>query len=138
MTTSKNIDYPIVLFDGVCNLCTGVVKFAIKRDKKGVLHFASLQSEMAKELMRKHGLDENQLKTFVFIENGKAYTRSTAGLKLFRSFGGLWALLYVFIIVPKPIRNAVYDFVSRNRYRWFGKEESCMIPSPEIRARFLG
>jgi len=130
--------HPIVLFDGVCNLCNGVVKFAIKRDKKEILHFASLQSDPAKVLMRKHNLDENQLKTFIFIENDKAYTRSTAGLKLVSHFGALWPLLYVFIIVPKPIRDMVYDFISRNRYRWFGKEESCMIPSPEVQARFLG
>lgn len=128
----------IVLFDGVCNLCTGVVKFSVKQDKKGKLRYASLQSEVAKTIMRKHNLDENQLKTFVFVDNDKIYTRSTAGLKLLSSFGGLWTLVYAFIIVPRPIRDAVYDFISRNRYRWFGKEESCMIPSPEIRARFLG
>ncbi len=138
MTDLKNIKYPIVLFDGVCNLCTGVVKFAIKRDKENVLHFASLQSEPAKLLMRKYGIDESQLKTFIFIENDKVYTRSTAGLKLVKTFGGLWPLLYAFIIVPKPVRDGVYNFISKNRYRWFGKEESCMIPSPEIRARFLG
>lgn len=138
MTEVKDQNFPIVLFDGVCNLCNGVVKFAIKRDKKEILHFASLQSDIAKSLMRQYDLDENQLKTFVFIEKDKAYTRSTAGLKLIRSFRGLWPLLYVFIIVPKFIRDAVYNFISNNRYRWFGKEESCMIPGPEIRARFLG
>lgn len=131
-------NHPIVLFDGVCNLCNGVVKFAIKRDKKEILHFASLQSEPAKVLMRKYAIDEHQLKTFIFIEKDQVYTRSTAGLKLIRHFGGLWVLLYAFIIVPKPIRDLVYNFISKNRYRWFGKEESCMIPSPEVRARFLG
>ncbi|MFT5166128.1 MAG: putative DCC family thiol-disulfide oxidoreductase YuxK [Saprospiraceae bacterium] len=129
---------PIVLFDGVCNLCNGAVKFAIKRDKKAVLHFASLQSDLAGELMRKHNIEEHQLKTFIFIEKDKAYTRSTAGLKLVKSFGGVWSLLYAFIIIPKPIRDAVYNLISNNRYRWFGKQESCMIPTPEIRARFLG
>ena len=128
---------PIVLFDGVCNLCEGVVKFAVKRDKKGVLRFAPLQSEAGKNLMRAHGIDEEQLKTFIFIENDKAYFRSTAGLKLAKYLGALWPMLYVFIIVPRPIRDAVYNFISRNRYRWFGQQESCMIPSPEIRARFL-
>ena len=135
---SKHPSSPIVLFDGVCNLCTGVVKFAIQRDKKGVLHFASLQSEVAKELMRQYHIDESQLNTFIFIENDKAYQRSTAGLKLVRHFRGLWPLLYAFTIVPRPIRDAVYKLISNNRYRWFGKEESCMIPTPEIRARFLG
>ena len=129
---------PIILFDGVCNLCTGVVKFAIKRDKKGGLQFASLQSDIAKELMRQHDIDETQLKTFIFIENEKAYLRSTAALKMVRHFKGLWPILYVLIVVPKFIRDAVYKYISNNRYRWFGKEESCMIPTPEIRARFLG
>ncbi len=138
MANLKDQHFPIVLFDGVCNLCNGVIKFAIKRDKKELLHFASLQSSPAKELMRQFELDENQLKTFVYIEDNKAYTRSTAGLKLVRNFGGLWPLLYGFIIIPKPIRDIVYNFISNNRYRWFGKEESCMIPSPEIKARFLG
>jgi len=138
MANLKDQHFPIVLFDGVCNLCNGVIKFTIKRDKKELLHFASLQSSPAKELMRQFELDENQLKTFVYIEDNKAYTRSTAGLKLVRNFGGLWPLLYGFIIIPKPIRDIVYNFISNNRYRWFGKEESCMIPSPEIKARFLG
>ena len=138
MSDSIKQDFPIVLFDGVCNLCNGAVKFAIKRDKKGVMRFASLQSELAGDLMRKYNIDENQLKTFIFIENDKAYTRSTAALKLAKNLGGLWPLFYIFIIIPKPIRDAVYAFISNNRYRWFGKQESCMIPTPEIRARFLG
>ncbi len=137
MKVENRLSKPIILFDGVCNLCNGVVKFAINRDVNGVLSFASLQSEAAKQLMRKYGLDERQLETFVFIEDGKAYTQSTAGLKLAKKLGGLWPLFYVFIIIPKPIRDAVYKLISRNRYRWFGKEDSCMIPSPEIRARFL-
>lgn len=128
---------PIVLFDGVCNLCEGVVKFSVKRDKKGVLRFAALQSDAGKALMRQYDIDDKQLKTFIFIENDKAYFRSTAGLKLAKHLGALWPLLYVFIIIPRPLRDAVYDYISRNRYRWFGKQESCMIPSPEIRARFL-
>ncbi len=130
--------YPVVLFDGVCNLCNGIVKFSLKRDRRGVLRFASLQSDAGKEILREHGIDENQMDTFVFVENGQAFTRSTAGLKLFRSFGFPWALLYVFIIIPSPVRNAIYNFIARNRYRWFGKEDSCMLPSPEVRARFLG
>jgi len=129
---------PIVLFDGVCNLCNGTVKFALKQDKKAILRFASLQSEAGKVIMRKYGMDENQLNTFVFVQDDKLFTRSTAALKMFRSFGGLWVLLYVLIIIPKPIRDAVYNFIASNRYRWFGKEEACMIPSPEVRARFLG
>ena len=130
-------DHPIVLFDGVCNLCNGIVKFVIKRDEKGKLRFASLQSDTGKELMRKHGLDENQLDTFVFVEHGKAHIKSTAGLKLAKNLNGLWPMLYVFIIIPKFLRDAVYSFIAGNRYRWFGKQEACMIPTPEIRARFL-
>lgn len=130
--------YPVVLFDGVCNLCNGIVKFSLQRDRNGILRFASLQSDAGKALLREHGIDESQMDTFVFVENGKAFTRSTAGLKLFRSFGIPWSLLYALIIVPRPLRDAVYNWIARNRYRWFGKEESCMIPSPEVRARFLG
>lgn len=137
MNVEKKYPYPIVLFDGVCNLCNGAVNFAIKRDKKGLLHFASLQSDKGEALMQEHGLDPKQLDTFVFIDNGKAYTKSTAGLKLFKVFGGGWALLYGFMIVPKAIRDAVYNLISNNRYRWFGKRDSCMIPTPELRARFL-
>jgi predicted DCC family thiol-disulfide oxidoreductase YuxK len=134
----KETSYPVVLFDGVCNLCNGIVKFSLRRDRKGILRFASLQSEAAKDLLRSHDIDENQMDTFVFVESGKAYTRSTAGLKLFKSFGFPWSILYVLIIIPRSIRDALYNFIAQNRYRWFGKEESCMIPSPEVRARFLG
>lgn len=140
MDTTANkfeFEHPVVLFDGVCNLCNGVVKFVIVRDSKEKLRFASLQSETGKELMRRHDIDENQLSTFVFIENEKAYTKSTAGLKLTRNLGGLWPLLYALIIIPAFIRDVAYNFVSSNRYRWFGKQEACMIPTPEIRARFL-
>ena len=137
MDTLENTKDPIILFDGVCNLCYGVVKFAINRDKRNRLRFASLQSDAAKELMRATGIDENQLKTFVFIDDKKAYTKSTAGLKLAQNLDGLWPMLYAFIIVPRAIRDFVYNYISKNRYRWFGKEESCMIPTPEIQARFL-
>ena len=130
--------YPVVLFDGVCNLCNGIVKFSLRRDRKGKLRFASLQSEAAKDLLRTHQIDENQMDTFVFVENGQAYTRSTAGLKLFRSFGFPWSLLYALIVIPRPLRDSVYNFIARNRYRWFGKQDSCMLPSPDVRARFLG
>ncbi|MBI1295885.1 DUF393 domain-containing protein [bacterium] len=134
---SKSQERPILLFDGVCNLCNGAVKFIIAQDPKGKYAFASLQSTVGEALLRRHNLPTQHIDTVVLVEDGKAYTRSSAGLRVARGLGGLWALLYVFMVVPRPIRDAVYDFIARNRYRWFGRQESCMLPSKEIADRFL-
>lgn len=128
---------PIILFDGVCNLCNSAVNFVIKRDKKSVLKFATLQSNLAQDLLATHHLPANDLQSFVFIDSNKIDTRSTAALKVCRHLNGLWPLMYGFIIVPKFIRDGIYNWISRNRYQWFGKKEECMIPTPAIRARFL-
>lgn len=129
--------HAIVLFDGVCNLCNGSVQFVIKRDTADYFRFAALQSETGQKLLQQSGLPANQLSTFVFIEKGKHYTQSTAALKVARRLNGLWPLLYVFIIVPPFIRNFIYRLIANNRYRWFGKQESCMIPKPELKAKFI-
>jgi len=129
--------HPIVLVDGVCHFCQGLTKWIIKRDPEGKYHFASLQSNVAKKLLEKGNLSTDSMDTFVLIEDGKYYTRSTAALRLAKGLKFPYPLLYVLIIVPKFIRNAVYNTVARNRYRWFGKDEACMLPTPEIKDRFL-
>lgn len=127
----------VLLFDGVCNLCTGLVLFVIKRDKEGEIKFGSLQSDEGKEYLDRFGLPVEKIDTFVLIENGNYYLRSDAALRLFRSLDGLWPCLYLFIIVPKSIRDFVYSFVADRRYKWFGKKNECMVPTTELKSRFL-
>jgi len=127
----------IVLFDGVCNFCNHSVQFIIKRDKKSYFKFGALQSEEGKTLLQKHNLSPEVLDTIVLIENGKAYSYSTAPLRIVRKLTLLWPIMYIFILVPTFIRNPIYKWISRNRYKWFGKQESCMLPTPDIRNRFL-
>ncbi len=127
----------IILFDGVCNLCNKGVQFIIKRDKKNNFKFASLQSATGQILLQKHQINTKSMDTFVYIEEDKAFIKSTAALKIAKNLKYGWPLLYVFIVVPAYLRNLVYDIVAKNRYRWFGKKNSCMIPSRELKAKFL-
>jgi predicted DCC family thiol-disulfide oxidoreductase YuxK len=127
----------IVLFDGVCNFCNHSIQFIIKRDKKSYFKFGALQSEEGKALLKQHGLSPDALDTLVLIEHGKAYTYSTAPLRIAKKLALPWPIFYVFILVPPFIRNPIYKWIGRNRYKWFGKQESCMLPTPEIRSRFL-
>ncbi len=138
MSTFNQIDPngTYVLFDGVCNVCNGWVQFIIKRDPKAVFRFASLQSDEAQQLLKAHN-EEATLDSIVLVDNGKVDTESTAILKILGKLPGAWKLLSVFRIVPMPLRDGFYRWFARNRYRWFGKQESCMLPTPEIRARFL-
>ena len=131
-------ELPLVMFDGVCNMCNAAVQFIIKRDKTDKLRFASLQSDHAKQQLINYDLPADYLDSFILLEKGKLYTRSTAALRVSLYFSGLWRALYIFIIIPAPIRDAVYDFIGRNRYKWFGKKDQCMMPTPEQRAKFLG
>ena len=128
---------PLILFDGICNLCNSVVKFVIKKDPRAVIQFVPLQSPIGRLYLRQYGLPAEDIKSFVFIQDGKAYTRSTAALKIARHLKGLWPLFYGFIIVPVFIRDGIYNWVAQNRYKWFGVREECMIPTPEMKARFL-
>lgn len=128
---------PVILFDGVCNFCNSAVNFVIKRDKKGIIKFAPLQSDEAMKLLVQYNLPTQEMRSFVFIEKHKSYTSSTAALRVCRYLDNLWPLLYGFIIVPRFIRNGIYDWIARNRYKWFGQKDSCMIPSPEVQSRFL-
>lgn len=131
------MNHSVILFDGVCNLCNGFVQFTIERDKDQYFKFASLQSDTAKEILASFGLDNQSLSTVILVENGQYYTKSTAGLTIISRFGGLWSLAKVLLIFPKFIRDVVYDFIARNRYKWFGEKESCWIPTPELKKRFL-
>ena len=131
------MDQPIVLFDGVCNLCNSTVQFVIKHDKKNLFRFASLQSDTGQKLLAKYNLPTNELNSFILIENNKAYNRSTGALRVAKKLNGILPWLYGFIIIPKIFRDSIYDFVGRNRYKWFGKKDECMIPTPELKARFL-
>ena len=127
----------IILFDGVCNFCNYWVNFAIKRDKKIKLKFAALQGETAKQLLPKNNINPTSLSSVIFIDNGKAYTQSSAAIRICKHLDGGWKLFYGLIIIPKFIRDFVYNIIACNRYKWFGKKESCMMPTPEMRERFL-
>src|SRR5262245_16822617 len=136
MATAADTSHPIVLLDGVCNLCSGSVQFILKRDPQGRFRFASLQSEAGRSLMIEHGLDPDALSSVVVVEEGRAWQESSAALRIARHLPGAWKLLRVFTVVPRPLRDAVYRLIARNRYRWFGKTEACWLPTPELRARF--
>ena len=129
--------HPILLFDGVCNFCDNYVQFLIKRDKKGIFRFAPIQSKTGQALLKKHDFPTDKISTVVLIEEGKLFTKSTVGLRIFKKLGGLWILFYPLIIIPSAIRDVVYDYIAKNRYKWFGEKDSCMMPSPEVRSRFL-
>jgi predicted DCC family thiol-disulfide oxidoreductase YuxK len=126
-----------VLFDGVCNLCNSSVNFVIDHDPAGYFKFASLQSEEAGVLLAQHGLDAGYLDSIILLEEGRLYRNATAALRIARRLSGAWPLLYAFIVVPRPVRDRVYGWVARNRYRWFGKRDQCRLPTAELRERFL-
>lgn len=128
---------PIILFDGVCNFCNSSVNFVIERDKKSVIKFAALQSEAGQLLLQQFSLPTGEFNSFILIEAGKVYTASTAALKVSKYLAKLWPMLYGFIIVPKFLRDGIYKWIAKNRYKWFGKKDQCMIPSPEVHDRFL-
>ncbi len=133
----KNDDSGIILFDGVCNLCNRFVKFIIVKDRLKKIHFSPLQKESTKELLRKFNIDFSKLDTVIYIKDEKVFAKSSAALHVLKDIGGIWKLFFVFIIVPKFIRDFIYSIVVRNRYRIFGKSDSCMIPSEKDKARFL-
>lgn len=128
----------IVLFDGVCNFCNTTVNTIIKYDKRAYIKFTPLQSELGRELLNQYHIDVSKVDSVIFIENDKAYVFSSAILHIARRLKGLFPLLFVFKLVPAFIRNPLYKWIAKNRYKWFGKKDSCMIPSPEIRSRFIG
>ena len=138
----------VVLFDGVCNFCNSSVNFVIEHDRDGYFKFAPLQSDAGIELANKYGLRSDEagdgsagdlipIDSVILVEDGSAYTHSTAALRIVRRLGGFWSWLYAFIVVPRPIRDFFYKLFARYRYRIFGRKDECMLPSPEVRARFL-
>lgn len=127
----------VVIFDGVCNLCARSVQFILRHESGPRFLFSPLQSIAGARLLDKHGFSTADVESFVLLSDGKVYTRSTAALRIARRLKGAWRLLLVLWLVPRPLRDLLYDFVARNRYPWFGKAESCMVPTPELRARFL-
>lgn len=126
-----------LLFDGVCNLCSGAVQFVMARDRAGAVRFASLQSPAGQDLLRALDLPADSLSTMVLLDSGRAFVRSDAALRLARTFPWPWSWLGLFRLVPRALRDWVYDRIAANRYRWFGQRESCLLPTPENRARFL-
>jgi predicted DCC family thiol-disulfide oxidoreductase YuxK len=130
-------DHAIVLFDSVCNLCTTSVQCIIKRDPNGYFTFASLQSAIGRTLLEKHGLQSDVLDTFVVVEGSRCFTRSDAALRVAHHLSGGWSLFRILSLIPRPIRDWGYTVIARNRYRWFGTHETCMVPSQDILDRFL-
>ena len=130
-------DKKIVLFDGVCNLCSKSVQFILKRDKKNQFLFGSLQGAYGQEMLKKYELPANEFNSFMLIEGDKLYTKSSGALRMLKHLGGGWGLLYVFIIVPKFIRDGIYNWIAKNRYKWYGKMNECWLPKPEWKSRFL-
>lgn len=127
----------IVLFDGVCNFCNATVNFVIEHDSAGYFKFAPLQSEIGEELMAKHGIATGDTDSVIVIENDRAYTHSSAALRIARQLDGRWSWAYAFVVIPKPIRDLAYRVFAKYRYRWFGRQDACMMPTPEIKTRFL-
>lgn len=128
---------PVLLFDGVCNLCNSSVQWVLLHDPKGIFRFAALQSETGQALLQKAGFPGDRIESVVLVDGDRFFMRSDAVLEAARRLGGPWRLLGLFRIVPRPLRDAVYNWIARNRYRWFGRQEQCMLPRPEWKGRFI-
>tara|TARA_R110000787_G_scaffold108621_2_gene217037 strand:+ start:21166 stop:21576 length:411 start_codon:yes stop_codon:yes gene_type:complete len=129
--------HKVILFDGVCNLCNTSINFIIRNDKKGVFKFAPLQSDFGKKALKDYNINPKDTDSIILIDADKCYIKSSAALQIAKHLSGAYPLFFGFMIVPKFMRNWVYDFVAKNRYQWYGKKESCMIPSPELKDKFL-
>jgi predicted DCC family thiol-disulfide oxidoreductase YuxK len=128
----------IILFDGVCNLCNSAVQFIIKHDKKDIFRFVALQSDLGKEICDYIGIDQTKIDSIVLYNPGVAYYyKSSAVIEIVNVLGGIYSLASIFKILPEKLRNYIYDYIAKNRYKWYGKKESCMIPTPELKAKFL-
>ena len=135
--SEKKQNTTILLFDGLCNFCNSSVNFIIRHDKKNQFKFASIQSVAGKSLLEKFHIDSSKTDSIILIENNKSYIKSRAVLRVAKHFNGLYPLIYLLIIIPPFIRNGIYDFIARNRYKWFGKKEVCMIPTDEMKSKFI-
>ncbi len=136
-TTMENQEHDILLFDGVCNLCNSSVNFIIDRDPKKHFKFAALQSDFGQTKLKELGFNQEEFDSLVLLSNGKIYRKSSAALRIAKKLKGLWPFLYIFIIIPPFIRHGVYDIIGKNRYKWFGKQDSCRMPTPELKQRFV-
>jgi predicted DCC family thiol-disulfide oxidoreductase YuxK len=130
-------DHPVLLYDGVCNLCNAAVRFTVARDDEGRFRFAPLQSDAGQELLERHGLPTEGFDSFVLVDGEDCYTESTAALRVCRGLDFPWPLLSVFLVLPAAVRDPVYELVAANRYRVFGKTDACQLPDPELRERFV-
>ena len=131
-------DKKIILFDGVCNLCDSTVQYLIKRDNKDVFRFVALQSEIGKQIIEHIGVDTSETDSIILYEPNKGYYyKAEAAIRIAAGLGGVYKLMKFFSILPKGFNNAVYDYVAKNRYKWYGKKDECMIPTPEMKAKFL-
>jgi predicted DCC family thiol-disulfide oxidoreductase YuxK len=128
---------PLILFDGVCNLCNAAVQWVIERDRRGVFRFGALQSEAGRAALRGAGTAQDLPDSIALIDGAGTHTRSDAALRIARNLGFPWSLAALARAVPRPLRDAVYSWVARHRYRWFGRRDSCMVPTPELAARFV-
>ncbi len=137
MSNRISSEKSLLLFDGVCNLCNGFVQFVIEQDPQAKFRFASLQSETGQRILEEMNMPATDLKTVILRKNGRIYTHSDVALEVAKELGGIWSLVYVGKILPKALRDKIYDWVAANRYRWFGKQESCWLPSPELQERFV-
>ncbi len=137
METAESINsHPIILFDGVCNLCNSSVQFIIRRDPRSKFLFAALQSDFGTAQLHHFGMAPGMLNSIILIQNGKAHQKSSAALEIARSLSGLWPVMYIFKLVPRVIRDWVYDRIAKNRYKLFGRRDECMIPTLELKSRF--
>jgi len=131
----------IILFDGICNFCNSTVNFILMRDKNDIFRFSPLQSEAGKRFLReinkKVDYEKSFSDTIILFENQKSYVQSTAVLRIVRRLSGIWQLFYIFILIPPPVRNFIYNIISRNRYKWFGKRDKCMIPTEMDKSKFI-
>jgi predicted DCC family thiol-disulfide oxidoreductase YuxK len=128
----------IVLFDGVCNFCNSSINTIIRLDKKRYFRFAPIQSEVGNMLMVKHGLDPTKFDSVILVDDNRAYTYSSAILNIARKLKGIYQLAYIFILIPPFLRNVVYKWIAANRYKWWGKKDACMVPTADVRSRFVG
>lgn len=127
----------IVVFDGMCNFCSWWVQFIIRRDSVGVFRFAPMQSEAGGKVLETYGIDPRNVETLLLIKNGRAYVKSDAALEIAKDLKGIWKLAVSLKVVPRPLRDGAYSLWAKNRYRWFGKRQQCLVPTAEIRSRFL-
>lgn len=131
-------DKKLILFDGVCNLCDVTVQFIIKHDKQDVFRFVALQSELGQEIVKYIGVDTSKTDSIILYEPGRAYYyKAEAAIRIAKELGGIYSLVGIFSVLPNWFSNKIYDYVARNRYKWYGKKEQCMIPTPEMKAKFL-